>query len=204
MLCNTRCANCEPMMKRKIQPSLLISLVLLSSPLLAQTAPSAALDSKTDTRIELQQQLPQGKLLGKTKLTIWGFQIYNARLWVAPGFRTDQIDNSAFALELAYLRDFSSTDVAERSIEEMRRFASLSQAQTTAWTAELMRVIPNVKKGDRIMAVNLPGEGVRFLFNGKPNGEILDKQFSRLFFSIWLSPKTSEPKMREELLLGAM
>jgi hypothetical protein len=61
-----------------------------------------------------------------------------------------------------------------------------------------------VKKGDRIMAVNLPGEGVRFLFNGKPNGEILDPQFARLFFAIWLSPKTSEPKMREELLVGAM
>jgi hypothetical protein len=191
-------------MKRKIYTSLLISLALLSSPVLAQNTPNATLDSVTDARPELQQQLPQGKLLGKAKLTIWGFQIYNARLWAGPGFRADQIDSSAFALELAYLRDFSNTDVAERSLEEMRRFANLSPAQTATWTAELMRVIPNVKKGDRIMAVNLPGEGVRFLFNGKPNGEILDPQFARLFFAIWLSPKTSEPKMREELLVGAM
>jgi hypothetical protein len=30
-----------------------------------------------------------------------------------------------------------------------------------------------------------------------------DPEFSRYFFGIWLSPHTSEPKMRGELLAGA-
>jgi hypothetical protein len=182
---------------------LLLCLALLSghvSQVLAQTTPSAT----ADTRLEIQQQLPQGKLMGKAKLTLWGFQIYNAQLWVEPGFKADRLESAAFALELAYLRNFSNADIADRSLEEMRRFSDISQAQEAAWSAELIRVIPNVKKGDRIMAINLPGQGVRFLFNGKPNGEVLDTQFARLFFAIWLSPKTSEPKMREELLFGTL
>lgn len=180
--------------------SLILSLALLASPVLAQNSANTPLNA----RAELAQQLPQAKFLGQTRLSIWGFQIYDARLWATPGFRSDQLGSAAFALELSYLRDFSNTDIAERSLEEMRRFASITPAQTANWTAELLRVIPMVKKSDRIMAVNLPGQGVRFLFNGEPTGEVLDAQFARLFFAIWLSPKTSEPKMRDELLQGAM
>ena len=33
-------------------------------------------------------------------------------------------------------------------------------------------------------------------------GEVADERFSRLFFGIWLSPKTSQPAMRETLLQG--
>jgi hypothetical protein len=39
-----------------------------------------------------------------------------------------------------------------------------------------------------------------FSFNGKPIGEIKDPEFARLFFGIWLSPQTSAPEMRRELL----
>ena len=38
--------------------------------------------------------------------------------------------------------------------------------------------------------------------NGKPTGEIRDAEFARLFFGIWLSPKTSEPELRAALLAG--
>ena len=112
--------------------------------------------------------------------------------------------SQSFALELAYLRDFANTDVAKRSILEMRRSAEISEAQAKAWTSEMLRVIPDVKKGDRIMGVNRPGVGALFLVNGKPSGEIRDTEFARLFFGIWLSPKTSEPKLRSALLAEAL
>jgi hypothetical protein len=41
-----------------------------------------------------------------------------------------------------------------------------------------------------------------FLLNGQPAGEIRDPEFARLFFGIWLSPRTSEPAMRRALLAG--
>ncbi len=164
----------------------------------AQTTPSA-----DDVRAELNTVLPQNRLIGKGRLTVWGFQVYDARLWALPGFKPDNLSAQPFGLELAYLRDFSGKDTAERSIKEMRRAATISEEQANAWITDMLRVIPDIKKGDRIMGINRPGAGAQFLVNGKASGEIRDLEFARLFFGIWLSPKTSEPKLRAALLAGA-
>ena len=163
----------------------------------------AAPASAEDARPELTSLLPQSRLVGKGRLTFWGFQVYDARLWALPGFKPDSLAAQPFALELAYLRGFDNKDVAERSITEMRRSASISDAQAKLWIDEMMRVLPDVNKGDRVMGIHRPGVGAQFLMNGKPTGEIRDVEFARLFFGIWLSPKTSEPKLRSALLAGA-
>ena len=177
----------------------------------AQRVPETALGPRAslaspageDQRPEIKAWLPQYRLLGKGRLTFFGIPVYDAQLWAAPGFRAGQLADQLFALELAYLRDFSSQAVAERSIAEMRRSAPLSDAQASAWTREMRRVLPDIKKGDRLMGINRPGVGAVFLVNGKPNGEIQDPEFARLFFGIWLSPHTSEPQLRGALLAGA-
>ena len=164
---------------------------------------SAAADSVEDTRPELASWLPQARLLGKGRLTVWGFQVYDARLWAVPGFKADNLASQSFALELAYLRDFTSKDIAERSITEMRLSAAISEDQANTWINELLRILPDIKKGDRVMGIHRPGTGAQLLVNGKALGEIRDVEFARLFFGIWLSPKTSEPKVRAALLAGA-
>ena len=155
-----------------------------------------------DNRPELASALPQSRLVGKTRLSVWGFQVYDARLWALSGFKPESYGSQPFALELAYLRDFTSKDIAERSITEMRRSAAISDEQAAAWITQMQRVIPDIKKGDRIMGVHRPGLGAQFLVNGKARGDIRDAEFARLFFGIWLSTKTSEPKMRAALLAG--
>ena len=47
-----------------------------------------------------------------------------------------------------------------------------------------------------------PGQSARFFFNGVLRGEVADAEFTRLFFGIWLSPNTSEPALRKQLLSG--
>ena len=170
----------------------------------AAATSNAASSATGDTHAELRELLPQHKLSGRGRLTVWGFDVYDASLWVTPGFKADKLTAQPFALELAYLRNFTNTDIAERSIVEMRRSATISDAQAKEWTAAMLRVIPNVKKGDRIMGVYRPGTGASFLVNGKSAGEIMDAEFARLFFGIWLSPKTSEPKVRSALLAGVV
>ena len=174
------------------------------APAVSAEATATSKATSGDTPAELRELLPQHKLSGKTRLTVWGFDVYDASLWVAPGFNPDKLTAQPFALELAYLRNFTNTDIAERSIVEMRRSATITDAQAKDWTAVMLRVFPNVKKGDRIMGVYRPGAGTAFLVNGKPTGEVMDVEFARLFFGIWLSPKTSEPKMRSALLAGAV
>ena len=64
----------------------------------------------------------------------------------------------------------------------------------------MTRLFPDVRAGDRITGVHRPGTGARFFVNGRLQGELPDADFARLFFGIWLSPRTSEPALREALL----
>ena len=56
---------------------------------------------------ELHPALPVATLSGQARMRFWGFEVYQASLWVAPGFVDTSYEHSAFALELTYLRDFT-------------------------------------------------------------------------------------------------
>ncbi len=161
------------------------------------TAPAQAL------RPEIREALPQGRLIGQGRLSVWGFQIYDARLWAQPGFGPASYVRAPLALELSYLRAFSAEEVAERSLKEIRRSAPVTDEQAARWTADMLRVLPSVQKGDRVLGVHQPGVGAFFWHNGKSSGGVKDPDFARLFFGIWLAPNTSEPKLRDALLAGA-
>ncbi|MEO6320303.1 MAG: chalcone isomerase family protein [Polaromonas sp.] len=166
-------------------------------------APASEVAPAPDARPELSQALPQARLVGTSRLTVWGFQIYDARLWAPASFAAGRYATSPMALELSYLRNFKALDIAERSLKEMRRSQPISNAQAALWKADMLRVPPDVEKGERILGVHRPGRGATFWVNGKASGEIRDAEFARLFFGIWLSPNTSEPQMRAALLAGA-
>ncbi|AOF85400.1 hypothetical protein BSY239_4201 [Hydrogenophaga sp. RAC07] len=148
----------------------------------------------------LSAALQDKTTVGKARLRYWGFDVYDASLWALPGFDIGRFENQRFGLELAYLRDFKGADIAERSIDEMKGLATIEPAQATRWTQAMSKLFPDVKRGDRITGVHVPGSGARFYLNGRLLGEVADDAFSRLFFGIWLSPKTSQPRMRENLI----
>ncbi|EJL90085.1 hypothetical protein PMI15_00369 [Polaromonas sp. CF318] len=152
---------------------------------------------------ELRPALPTASLSGQARFKYWGFEVYQATLWVAPGFAAPAYDKSPFALELAYLRDFKGADIARRSIAEMRRQAPItpmSPAQETDWETQMRALFPDVSSGDRITGVHQPATGAVFWSNGRLLGEVRDPLFAKLFFGIWLSPQTSEPQLRRALL----
>jgi hypothetical protein len=136
------------------------------------------------------------------RLRVWGFEVYDARLWTPRGFRHGQAMQASFALELQYLRKLEGSAIASRSIDEMRRVGSFTDAQAQAWLTAMREIFPNVSAGERITGVNLPGEGAEFWVNGQRVGVVKDVNFARLFFGIWLDERTSEPKMRAQLLQG--
>jgi len=136
------------------------------------------------------------------RLRVWGFEVYDARLWTPAGFRHGQALQFPFALELQYLRKLEGAAIASRSMDEMRRVGGFSDAQAQSWLAAMRELFPNVAAGERITGVNLPGEGAEFWVNGQRVGMVKDPAFARLFFGIWLDERTSEPKMRTQLLQG--
>lgn len=152
---------------------------------------------------ELNAQLPQVALSGQATMRFLGFEIYRASLWVAPGFSEANYVQNKFALELRYLRNFQGADIAKRSMAEMRRQDGFDAPQAAQWEQQMRALFPNVQAGDRITGVHIPGIGAEFYGNGKLLGEIRDPLFAKLFFGIWLSPQTSEPALRKDLLTQA-
>ena len=148
----------------------------------------------------LHQSLAGATLAGEGQLRFFGLRIYDARLWVSPGFEASRFGAHPLALELTYQRNFTAEAIAKRSIEEMRRVGSFTPQQAARWQQALAAALPDVKAGDRLLGLYQPGAGAVFKMGGRVVGEVPDAEFSRLFFGIWLSPQTSEPGLRQELI----
>jgi len=173
----------------------LCTALVSSPPALAQTAPAAI-------TAEVKAELPEARTLGTSRMRFFGIDLYDAKLF-APALKRSDYAAAPFALEIVYLRSFDGLAIADRSLKEMRRVGSISPEKEKSWLETMRQTFPDVKSGDRVTAFHKPGVGIRFFVNGIAHASIDDPEFSRFFFGIWLSPNTSEPKMRAELLAGA-
>jgi hypothetical protein len=164
--------------------------------------PCAAWSSRAPHALppELKSELLGARLLGEGTLRYMGLHVYDIRLWGEADFSVRDLQGSPLALELQYARSLDGKAIAERSLKEMKGLGSVDAAQAERWLQQMLQIFPDVKKGDRITGVQRPVETARFFVNGQPRGEVRDAEFTRLFFGIWLSPRTSQPRLREALL----
>ncbi len=196
---------CSTRWPAELLPGLALALALGASAWASPGAPAPAPAPTSPPPIRAaaagsHAQLPGSRLQGEATLRFFGLRVYHARLWTLPDFRPEQASEQPLVLELEYLRDLNGRAIAERSLKEMQRAGGFTEAQGQAWLAQMQRLFPDVKAGDRIRGLNEPGQGARFWHNGKPIGRVDDDAFARLFFGIWLAPSTSEPEMRQALL----
>jgi Chalcone isomerase-like len=176
------------------------AILIIAAPAIFYWAGSAFAYQNEPVKPSEVASLANVRSVGAARLTVWGFQVYDARLWAPTDFTADDYERSNFALEITYLRSFDSGVIADRSLKEMRGIGSMTEQQSVQWLAKMRKVFPSIAKGDRLVGLHKPGEGASFSLNGKPAGDIRDAEFARLFFGIWLSPQTSAPQMRRELL----
>lgn len=139
-------------------------------------------------------------LAGEGQLRFFGLRIYDARLWVGPRFDAAAYSEHPLALELTYHRAFAAAAIAKRSVKEMGRQQMLAPDQAARWQQTLALVLPDVQPGDRLIGLYHPGRGMWLWQGDRELGVIRDAELARLFFGIWLSPRTSEPKLRKALL----
>lgn len=141
-------------------------------------------------------------LRGQGHMRFLGLLVYDIRLWSAAPVTAANWQEQPLTLEIEYARSLDGSEIAKRSLKEMRRQADIGDAQSKAWLAEMQAAFPDVKAGDRISGSLEPGVAAQFFVNGQRGRRIADASFARLFFGIWLSPHTSEPALREQLLGG--
>jgi hypothetical protein len=149
---------------------------------------------------EVARLLPGALLIGEGRLRYLGLHVYDIRLWAPNEQVARSPELKPLALELEYARALGGKAIAERSLKEMQGLDSVDATQAQRWLAQMQRIFPDVKAGDRITGVQQPGEAALFFVNGDARGEVRDAEFVRLFFGIWLSPRTSQPRLREALL----
>lgn len=168
--------------------------------MLAATAMACGMPARASVPTELRSIMPTATLSGSIRFTYWGFSVYDASLWVLPGFRSQTYAQHPFALHLQYLRNFTNAAITSRTVDEMARQAEPASVRRQLWQQWLEGAFPDVRAGDRLTGVNRPGEGSVFFTNGRQTGMVPDSEFSRLFFGIWLSKDSPEPAMRQALL----
>jgi len=149
-----------------------------------------------------QEVLPGAQLLGGGDLRVFGFRVYTARLWSTD---TPVNGDKPFALELTYHRAITRDELVEASIDEIKRTSPrpVSEQQLVKWQAQMAQAFVDVQAGSKITGVYLPGREARFYVGEKLNHVVQDPQFAKAFFDIWLSPKTRNPELREQLLGSA-
>ncbi len=136
---------------------------------------------------------------GAAVMRFFGLKVYDIRLW---SVSTQHRDDDLFALELVYDLSLKGSDVAKRSADEMRKIGYTDETKLARWTEAMMRVFPDIKQGDSLIGVSVPGKEARFYSKDKFIAAVPDPEFAKAFFGIWLSEKTSEPRLRERLLGG--
>ena len=149
---------------------------------------------------EVSAALPAAQLLGTATMRFLGWRVYDARLWVEPGFSPQRLRGLGFALELQYALKLDGRAIAKRSVEEMQRQGPVAEGQAERWQAAMVQAFPDVAAGDRITSLHLSQGGTRFFHNARLTQQIDGQAFAQRFFGIWLSPATSEPALRRQLL----
>ncbi len=173
-------------MKWPLYPTLCLLLTLLGS--------SWVFASASGTKSPVYRYIETASLQGQGRLTFWGFDVYDARYYVA-----DPKGQNGFALEIHYIRSFKGADLAKRTIDEMTRLG-VPEKQRMVWLQSLEKLFPDIASGDTLVGIHLPDRGTLFLHNGKPIGDIPGDAFAKAFFGIWLDERTSVPKLRSALI----
>ncbi len=144
--------------------------------------------------------VPNLEAKGGGEMTFMTLSVYAAYFYCIDRARCRWSPEQPFAMQLVYHRSLVGARIAERSVEEIAKLGYGTPEQRTRWGELMKQFFVDVVGGDHITGVNLPQAGVRYYYNGKLLGEILDREFAKAFFAIWLDPRTSEPELRRRLL----
>jgi len=163
-----------------------------------------ALTASASAPAQIAQLLPDARLAGQGEFTWFTMKIYSAQLWVGPrGYREAAPEAAPFVLDLRYARSLDGRKIADASAGQMQQIGAGSAAQRAAWRETMRGIFPDVKEGQHISGVYVPGAGARFYLDGRLLGEVADAAFARAFFGIWLDPASTDRDLRDALLRDA-
>ena len=136
------------------------------------------------------------KLVGESRFEYYFWDVYDAKLSSPTG--SYEFGQHPAQLSLTYLRDFAAKDIVKATNEQ---WAHLGKKDLiNKYDDALLKLWPDIKEGETLtFRTDDSGNGT-FYHNDKKLGGIEDATFADDFMAIWLSPDTSEPAMRNQLI----
>ncbi|WNO11246.1 chalcone isomerase family protein [Teredinibacter sp. KSP-S5-2] len=132
---------------------------------------------------------------GEMKAFFWS--LYKAELYGTQ--ETYSPNDKHLALKITYHRNIRKQALINATNEQWQHIG-INHPQTEAWLTDLSTIWPDVKPGDTLI-VKRNTDGTTTFFNTtNVLGSIQHPDFAEAFLSIWLSEKTSRPKLRQALL----
>jgi len=138
--------------------------------------------------------------VGEGRLTWLGFGIYEASLWTPDGRFEGFQDGKPVALAMWYERKFTRQQLIDITSGEWERLELAPAAVRAAWSSELQRIWQDVRKGDNLTAVVVPGRETVFYNDEGLLGHLHDPDFGPAFLRIWLDSRTAIQDLRAQLL----
>jgi hypothetical protein len=143
------------------------------------------------------RHIANAELVGKARFKVFFWSVFDAKLYAKNAkFNPEQ----PFALSLSYLREIKGSEIVVKSISEMQAQNDFTKAELAEWKIKLSNIIPDVDSKTTITGVRDQAGATLFYKNGGVIGQIANKRFTQGFFNIWLGEKTSEIKLRAQLL----
>ena len=136
------------------------------------------------------------KLIGSAEFSVLFWDLYQSWLY-SPNGRFTGVE-PGLLFEIRYLRTISKDDLIENTVKQWQHL-KVPPERYQAYLPQLQQVWPDIRKGD-VLTLKVGAGHTEFYFNQQPAGVIASPDFAALFLDIWLSPQTSEPQLRQQLL----
>ena len=140
---------------------------------------------------------------GQGTMQVYFWKLYDAEYFLPD--KTLDLGRYPQALKITYLRDIAKEDLIQATKDQWQHI-ELQHANQQKWLEILGRIWPDIHKKDTLI-IRVEKDGTSRFYYQKANkkhiellGDIADKDFGESFLAIWLSPKTSRPHLREQLL----
>ncbi|ALU41892.1 chalcone isomerase family protein [Pseudoalteromonas rubra] len=184
----------------------LVAVAMFSVPLVAPLQASASTTTQLST-LELR---------GTADLRYLFWDVYSAALYT--GGEAYQAEQFPQVLSLTYKRDIEAQELVDATREQWQK-QKLVLDNAEQWLRQLVQLWPDIQKGNQLILVVDRDKQSRFYFRPDPGAEVKsalseaelktsarflgainDRAFGPAFLAIWLSEKTTEPKLREQLI----
>ena len=176
-------------------------LIVLAALMLGTLAPAAELAGVTlpDTFGAGEQTLKLNGL-GLRKKAM--FKVYVGGLYLETPSK-DAVEilaaDKAKAICMHYLRSLTKDQLVEGFQEGFEGNAKDKAGQKAAFN-QMLALIPDMKEGDTLTFIYLPGKGTTLKAGDKDLGTFQGKDFADAVFSIWLGPKPPTEDLQKGML----